>query len=174
MNGVRTVAVFGGLALVLAVANVAIVQKERLLADGTTMLVRLAPVDPRSLIQGDYMRLDYDIAQEANWSGGFAGAGDRSFGVGAQRDGHLVVRLDADSVASFVRVHAPGTPLAPAEHLLRFRRRSGRIRIGTDAFYFQEGHAGRYDRARYGELRVDGSGSSVLVGLRDESRQPLR
>ena len=165
MNGARTIAIFGGLALVLGVANAAIVQKERLLADGTTMLVQLAPVDPRSLIQGDYMRLDYDIARMIGWSASTTEGG-------AAPDGHLVVRLGADSVASFVRVHTPGTPLAPGEHLLRFRRRAGRIRIGTDAFYFQEGHAARYEGARYGELRVDRSGSSVLVGLRDDARRP--
>ena len=28
------------------------------------MLLELAPVDPRSLIQGDYMRLDYAIARD--------------------------------------------------------------------------------------------------------------
>ena len=41
------------------------------------------------------------------------------------------------------------------------------ISIATNAFYFQEGHAQRYDRAKYGELRVDESGGSVLIGLRD-------
>lgn len=169
----RAVLVLGGLLLVLLVPNYAILQKERLLDDGTVVLLELAPVDPRSLIQGDYMRLDYAVAR------GLSGATGRLEDVGRSapnvpRDGHIVVRLDDRGVASFVRWHDPEAPLAPGEHLLQYRRRGSTIRIATDAFYFQEGHARRYERARYGELRVDESGGSVLVGLRDSLQQPLR
>ena len=157
----RSALVIGGLVLVLGVANYAIIGKERLLANGTPMLVELAPVDPRSLIQGDYMRLDYALAREPGWE------------MDWPRDGHVVVRLDENGVARFVRRHDGGSPLAAGEHLLQYRLRSGRVRIGTDAFYFQEGHAERYERARYGELRVDKSGGSVLVGLRDGDRRVL-
>jgi len=83
------------------------------------------------------------------------------------------VRLDSRGVAEFVR-RENNTALAPGELLLGYRRRGGRVRIGSDAFFFQEGHAGRYAGAKYGELRVHRSGGSVLVGLRDEALQPLR
>ena len=158
----RNVLIFLGLALALGVPNYAIIQKERQLASGTPVLVELAPVDPRSLIQGDYMRLDYAISRQLREP------------VPEPRDGRVVVSLDADSVAHFARVYQEGTPLAPGERLLQYRRRNGGIRIGSDAFYFQEGQAHRYVRARYGELRVDHSGGSVLVGLRDADRRPLR
>jgi uncharacterized membrane-anchored protein len=157
----RAALVLGGLVLALGVANVGIAGKERLLATGTTVLVELAPVDPRSLIQGDYMRLDYALARAPGWD------------VDWPRDGRIVVELDANNVAQFVRRHEDGSTLEPRQHLLRYRLRSGRVRIGTDAFYFQEGHAERYESAKYGELRVDDSGSSVLVGLRDGDRRPL-
>jgi uncharacterized membrane-anchored protein len=156
----RSMLVLGGLALVLGVASAQIVSKERVVRDGTMMLVELAPIDPRSLIQGDYMRLDYAISRQLNRAA-------------AQRDGVLVVVLDAAGVAQFSRVHASGQPLGPDEHLLRYRVRKRIIRIGTDAFYFQEGHGPFYDSARFGELRVDASGDSVLVGLRDRDRKPL-
>lgn len=158
---IRAALVFAGLALALAIPTAAIVQKERVLREGTPMLVELAPVDPRSLIQGDYMRLDYAIARELISEQGWP------------RDGHLVVRLDDQGVARLVRRYEPGTPLGAAERLLQYRRRGSRVRIGTDAFFFQEGHADRYAGARYGELRVDGSGGSVLVGLRDSVRARL-
>ena len=156
----RTPLVVGGLALVLGVSNVAIVQKERVLAHGTPVLLELAPVDPRSLMQGDYMRLNYRLPAEVN-------------PYMRRRDGHLVVTLDAKGVAHFVRVH-DATPLRAGEHLLQYRVRGLRLRIGTDAFYFQEGTAAKYRGARYGELRLDGSGGSVLVGLRDSTFKPLR
>ena len=155
----RNALLFGGLALVLATVNVSVAQKERLLRRGRTVLVELAPVDPRSLIQGDYMRLEYSLARNA----------DRSW----SRDGRMVVRQNDRGVAEFVR-RDDGRTLAPGEFLLQYRRRAGRIRVGSDAFFFQEGHAERYAGAKYGELRVDDSGTSVLVGLRDEALQRLR
>lgn len=159
----RAMLLFGGLALVLGAVNLAIVDKERLLSNGTTVLVELAPVDPRSLIQGDYMRLDYAIGRDPRVRGGF----------GWPRSGRIVVRLDDGGVARFVRRHE-GEPLAPGERLLRYRVRSGRLRIGSDAFFFEEGSSARYTGARYGELRVTDDGESVLVGLRDGDRTRLR
>jgi uncharacterized membrane-anchored protein len=158
----RKALVVFGLVLVLGVSNFAIAQKERQLARGTPMLVELAPVDPRSLIQGDYMRLNYAMNRELGSLRGLPA------------DGRLVVTLDGNGVARFVRVHDERTALAPGERLLQYRERSGRVRIGTDAFYFQEGHAERYAGARYGELRVEPSGGSVLVGLRDTLFRSLK
>ncbi|NMO17453.1 GDYXXLXY domain-containing protein [Pyxidicoccus fallax] len=158
----RAAVIFGGLALALLVPAGLVVQKEHVLANGRTVLLELGPRDPRSLIQGDYMVLRYDISLQ-QWST-----------VGSQpEDGHLVLRLDEQGVGRFVRFDSPATPLAPGEFKLRYRVRDQSVRLGAEAFFFQEGHAERYERARYGELRVADSGASVLVGLRDDQRQPL-
>ena len=60
----RLLIMWGVAALVLVVTNVLIFQKERLLASPQGILLELAPVDPRSLIQGDYMALAYAITRE--------------------------------------------------------------------------------------------------------------
>jgi uncharacterized membrane-anchored protein len=159
---VRTTLILAGLALVLGVPNALVVHKERVLAEGTPMLLELAPVDPRSLIQGDYMRLDYAVTRQLADSA-------RSWPA----TGRIVVTLDEHGVARFLRRYEPGAPPQSGEHLLVYRRRAGRVRVGTDAFHFQEGHAPMYRGARYGEVRVDGSGTSVLVGLRDAQFRPL-
>ncbi|RYZ39521.1 MAG: hypothetical protein EOO71_19835 [Myxococcaceae bacterium] len=177
----RGAVIFGGLALVLGALAVLVVQKETVLARGRPVLLRLAPVDPRSLIQGDYMVLDYAISQ--TWrEGGVVRLGDdtvvrtdendRSTEV-PREDGNVVLRLDEHGVGQFVRYETPGTALAPDELRLRFRIRNSRMRLGAEAFFFQEGHADRYARARYGELRVTDNGTSVLVGLRDENYEPM-
>jgi uncharacterized membrane-anchored protein len=158
----RAAVIFGGLVLALGAPAGLVVQKEYVLAKGQTVLLELAPRDPRSLMQGDYMVLDYAISRQHQ--------GDLD---ARYRDGNLVLRLDEQGVGRFVRFDSPGTPLAPGEFKLRYRVRDDRVRLGAEAFFFQEGHADRYARARYGELRVADSGSSVLVGLRDEQRQPM-
>jgi uncharacterized membrane-anchored protein len=158
---IRKAVVVGTLLVILAIVNWQIAAKERVLREGELLLLELVPVDPRSLIQGDYMRLDYGIARDLEAHEAWP------------RDGQIVVANDADGIARFVRRYEPGGPLGAAEHLLHYRRRSGRVRIGTDAFFFQEGQADRYFGARYGEMRVDATGESLLIGLRDRARQPL-
>lgn len=146
------------LAGILAAVNGLIAHKEATLGSGRRLLLRLAPVDPRSLMQGDYMVLSYEM--------------ERSVRTAAlPRDGRVVVAVDGNDVAKFMRIHA-GEPLAPGEQLLRFRVRD-RFRLGAESFFFQEGHDKFYQGARYGELRVAASGSSVLVGLCNEERRPL-
>jgi uncharacterized membrane-anchored protein len=51
--------------------------------------------------------------------------------------------------------------------------RDGRLHIGSEAFFFQEGTAVAYEQARYAELRVDSSGESLLVGVRGPDRELL-
>ena len=147
-------------ALVLVVTNVLIFQKERLLASPQGILLELAPVDPRSLIQGDYMALAYAITREVPEQG-------------LPNDGQLVVAVDADNVARYRRVYVPSTPLAADELRLRYRIRNGRLHIGSESFFFPEGTAEAYEKARYAELRVDSAGESLLVGLRGPEREVL-
>ena len=151
----RAGAFWATFALVMFAANGLILQKDHVTRSGRTVLLRLAPRDPRSLMQGDYMVLRYEIAGKVPEED-----------LRRDPDGRIVVRLDRDSVATFVRVHRGG-PLAPDEQLLRYRYRGG-LRIGAESFFFQEGHADHYARARYGELKVASGGQSVLVGLRGE------
>ena len=149
---------WGAALLILAAVNVMIMQKERTLTNGRTMLLRLAPRDPRSLMQGDYMVLRYALAREVPKEQ-------------LQAAGCIVVSLDEHEVAEFVRVHRD-EQLGSGEHLLFYRNRRG-LRLGAESFFFQEGDAELYANARYGELKVDESGASVLVGLRGEDLAPL-
>jgi uncharacterized membrane-anchored protein len=157
----RRALVMAGLALAIAIPGYAIVQKERLIANGAVVLLELAPVDPRSLIQGDYMRLRYDLTL-------FGEANDRW-----PRDGNIVVTVDTNRVATFARLD-DGSPLGANELRLQYRKRDSRVRVATDAYYFEEGSARRFEGARYGELRVAPDGGSVLVGLRDSLAVPIR
>ena len=145
--------------VILVLFNFSIYDRERTIAHGETLFLELAPVDPRSLMQGDYMQLRYAVEREA-------------LTVPMphlQRRGYLVIRGDSDSVATFVRFH-DGEELGPNEKLLRFHKQYGQVRIVPDAFFFQEGHAEFYEGARYGVFRFDDRGRHLLVGLADAGR----
>ncbi|MGH8786756.1 MAG: GDYXXLXY domain-containing protein [Cupriavidus necator] len=156
-------------ALTLALAAVGIAGKERLLARGDTVFLKLAPVDPRSLMQGDYMALNFDIGNQIRTA---QTQDDRP-----PRDGVAVIRRDEQGVASYVRVHG-GEPLAEGEQLLRYqvaRSRWGgmQVQVSTDAYFFQEGQGERFAQAGYGEFRVDADGQALLVGLRGKGMEKL-
>jgi uncharacterized membrane-anchored protein len=157
--------------IALAAVNVSIADKERLLAKGTVVYLELAPVDPRSLMQGDYMALNYTVANEArealHASRPAERAGDLSPG-----DGRIVVTLDERSVARFRRLD-DGRPPASGELLLRYRVRAGGLKFATNAFFFEEGQGPLYEKARYGEFRVDRDGDLLLTDLRGAALERL-
>lgn len=150
-----------GLAI-LAGINLSVWRFERAMSGGEVVLLRLAPVDPRSLMQGDYMQLNYEIARQL---------GSRGRADNAASD-TLVIRLDEHQVAHWV---ADGNPevLGQDQRLLQARRQDGRWLIGPDAYFFEEGSGEQFEAARYGEFRLRADGETLLVGLRDEAFRPI-
>ena len=154
---------FGTFAVFLYLVNSGIIGAERNLANGTLAYLDLAPVDPRSLIQGDYMRLDYAIEREA-WRED----------DDPQRRGQIVAVLDENRVARFDRYYDGGA-LASDEILINYTTRAqlNNIRVGVDSFFFQEGLGDEYAAAEYAEVRITPGGGVMLVDLVGDAFQPL-
>jgi len=157
---VRT-AIVVALALVLVSVNTSIVAKERIKSHGERIYLEMAPVDPRSLMQGDYMALRFKVADDA-------------FGrsPSERADGYVVIEVGDGNVGTFRRFD-DGTPLAASEAKMRYRMRNGLPKFATNAFFFEEGYADDYAKARFGEFRVASDGESILTGVRDAGSQPL-
>jgi uncharacterized membrane-anchored protein len=154
----------GALLLVLVGVNFTVWQRENLLKDGTPVLLELAPVDPRSLMQGDYMALRFALSQKLQ------PIGETSSAV---TDGYVVVKRDGRNVASFARVYRDGETLAADESRIRYRLRNRDVRIVTNAWFFKEGSGDVFAAARYGELRVGADGEALLMGMRDKDLKLL-
>jgi uncharacterized membrane-anchored protein len=152
-----------GAVLVFGAVNWQIAMKERLRAGGQTVYLELAPRDPRSLMQGDYMALNFALARQI---------GDV---VSPETQGpHVaIVQLDARRVGRFSRLDN-GAPPNPGEVRFRFRFRDERVWLGTNAFFMQEGDADRYQAARFGEFRVNDSGEAMLVDMRDADLRKMK
>lgn len=161
-RGAGWVIALGTVVVVLAAIG-GIVQKEQLIAHGRPLFVPLAPVDPRSLMQGDYMALNFLVWAER------PGEAPDPFALDAPR---LVLRVDARGVVT-ARRPDDGSALHADELLIRLVPRGGRWVLVTDAYYFPEGEGERWAQARFGEFRVDAEGRALLVGLRGEDLAPL-
>jgi uncharacterized membrane-anchored protein len=157
--------------LVLGLVNWSIAGKEKHLQEGKVVYLQLAPVDPRSLMQGDYMALRFAMANDVyNVLPKIKGKHWRRDVDAA--DGFVVAKLDDKAVASFSRLQND-TQLTADEILLRYRVRAGAVKFATNAFFFQEGHAKIYQAARYGEFRVDTQGELLLTNMYDKDLRKL-
>ena len=147
--------------VVLVTVNWAVWQKERHLSEGEIVYLELAPVDPRSLMQGDYMALNFALGNQIQSA---LYQSERDEDSLKALNGYVVVRLDEQRIAHFQRLDE-GTSLRDDERRLRYRLRNGQVRFATDAFFFQEGHGERYEPARYGQFRVNTKDEPLLVAL---------
>ncbi len=161
MKKYKWIIILVNLIILLGLFNNSILQKEELLSNGQLILLELAPVDPRSLMQGDYMDLRYAISENSS-SDSIA------------KRGFCVVKLEENGVAKKVRIQENKTPLNNNEYLIEYTSRQWRgINIGAESFFFQEGDAEKYENAKYGGVRVDNQGNSLLIGLYDEYRKKI-
>ena len=143
---------------IFVILNYSIYQKEQIKTNGEIVFLELRPVDPRSLMQGDYMRLNYEICDRAIMSANKE-----------NNSGYIVVTINQNKVGIFRRIY-DGETLALGEKLIHYHMKYKRIHIMPDSFMFQEGHAQHYQRAKYGVFKFDNSGNYLLTGLADEKQ----
>ena len=155
-----------GLALVLVVMTMNIAKYETHLATGNTVLLALAPVDPRGFMQGDYMTLSYALERDV-----FAALNRDPGSYPTNEQGYVIVALDKHNVGQFVRLAANNQPenLATNEMAIHYRIRNGTMQLATNAFFFQEGHGEAFEAAQYGLFRVNDKGEPLLTNLVDDN-----
>ncbi len=172
MRNAVTIVIITGL-LALGLINNSILQKEALLEEGDVVYLELAPVDPRSLMQGDYMALRFAASNKirAELRKRQAAQGITGWRL-ETHDGTIAVKLDDRLIGRFARI-TDQHKLAADEQLIRFRVRNGQVEFATNAFFFQEGTAEQYTEAKYGEFRVAADGNLLLTNLRDKDLKLL-
>ena len=153
-----------GMALVLVVMTRNIIKYEAHLTTGDTVLLALAPVDPRGFMQGDYMTLSYALERDV-----FAALNRDPGSYPTNEQGYVIVALDNNKVAQFMRLAANQPKnLATNEMAIHYRIRNGAMQLATNAFFFQEGHGEAFEAAEYGLFRVNDKGEPLLTNLVDD------
>jgi len=150
------------LVIVLFLFNKSVLHKEETLKNGKLVLLKLAPVDPRSLMQGDYMRLRYAIARNIPKDS-----------ISSKR-GYCIVELDEKGIAQKKRFQNEVSPITDDEYAIRYNAKKwGNLDIGAESYFFQEGQSDKYEKAKYGGLMIDENGKSILEGLYDKDLQRI-
>ncbi len=157
----KRIIVLLNLVLLLLYFNHSVIKNEELLESGQFALLELAPVDPRSLMQGDYMALRYKISEDIHLQD-------------IPKRGYCVVRIDSGGVAGKIRLQKEINPLNEGEYLIKYTSSDDwNVNIGAESFFFQEGQAEKYEKAKYGGLKIDRDGNSLLIGLYDEHQMAI-
>ena len=106
------------------------------------------------------MRLNYRISREKD---------------SISERGFCVVKLNEKQIGEKIRVQDGKEPLNSEEFLINYTKGNRRsINIGAESFFFEEGTGERYEKAKYGALRIDNKGNSLLVGLYDENLEEIK
>ncbi|MCP3692047.1 MAG: GDYXXLXY domain-containing protein [Planctomycetaceae bacterium] len=154
--------------------------------EGNLVYLELAPVDPISLVQGQYMRLRFAIERE---DAELRAADQELFAQDPNARVLAVLKLDSNRVGTVSRL-IPGNPAdsiiqelkdeyGPAGYALLTVEVDGNlssndpsrkvsIKLQQNSFLFEENTPERYNNARYGIFRVTSHGEYVLVDLAGE------
>lgn len=169
--------------LAIVYVNVYAWHSQQIKTRGEVLFLRLAPVDPLSLVQGQYMRLRFEIEKTYNST-----QADQQ--LIQNSNGHVlaVIRLDSKRIGSMTgrltprhrpQQHSVDTLLIQVQaQLISSRDDSDRqqlhaIQIDQNSFLFQENTEDRYTTAKYGMFRVHANGRYVLIDLADENLRAL-
>tara|TARA_B100000809_G_scaffold232420_1_gene248305 strand:- start:1139 stop:1708 length:570 start_codon:yes stop_codon:yes gene_type:complete len=173
--------------LSLVYVNLFALRANRLVDSGREVLLELAPVDPLSLVQGQYMELEFaiedsyslddaevqPISSDRDLDQDESGRADRDAAWDVDR---VVLWLDENDVGRVQRPYQGGS-LSEGEILFRasvdVSERTYHVRLQQRSFLFEENQEHRYQNARLGIFRVKENGDYVLVDLADKDFRPL-
>ena len=143
------------LMVLLVYFNWSVFQKEAIGKEGKLFFLELIQSNGKSLMQGDYMRLQYkvqDSLKKALWPA----------------HGMVIVQVDTNSIIQTVSLQDNTIPTKETEYAIEFNRTKFQLSIGAEAFFIQEGYHKKYEAAKYAGIRVDEKGHSLLIGLYNE------
>lgn len=154
-----------------------ILKNEQHLNHSQSIFIELKPVDPRSLIQGDYMVLNYDMYFS-----------DIPIQIGRPSVPlHDTVIENQSEIMAYVALDAQHRvwkssldprllelyPLSSRIMLQNPRNRLNRLYPASNSYLFAEGLAGCYRNAQYAEFKVDQQGKAMLASLRNKDLKLL-
>lgn len=144
---------------ILIFFNYSIYRYEKIIQTGETVYLKIKPTDPRSILQGDYMKMLYEITDGISF-------------ITDEKKGSIVIKTDPTGIGAFVRLYE-GEALGENEKLIPFRKVYSNVTLIPDSFMFQEGHARFYNNAEYAIFKFIDASEFVLVGLANKNLHPI-
>ncbi|WP_109843523.1 GDYXXLXY domain-containing protein [Aggregatibacter aphrophilus] len=163
--------------LILIPLNYKVQQFEDVLATGKPVVLKIAPVDPRSLMQGDYMALSYAILNDIRANLNESEDGVLSLSKLKNRPTKLyaLIHLDEQGVATLCRLE-DSLPMdfkdCVANVYLPVNNFKWLPELPSQEYFFAEGKGQHYAQAEYAEYRFK-NGILLLARLLDKDLKAL-
>lgn len=154
--------IFAIVVLQLTWISVQISNSEAHLISGETILLKLQPVDPRSLLQGDYIELNYEIS-------------DLDLTPQPQLNEKISIGLNKNKLGIYEYsgffVHGAATKAPQIDQVDLWitgrYKGGGRMEYGIENFFISEGSGENWERtAKYAEVVVSKSGDAMLLSIK--------
>ncbi|MND44422.1 hypothetical protein D3C80_352570 [compost metagenome] len=162
--------------LILAIATTLffvglIVKNEWHLDHSKSIFIELKPVDPRSILQGDYMALAYEL----NLQTPKPLAENEILNQRIFNRPSIPAKLILDSQNRVVRTVLDINNSFAGQRLVlkNPENRFQALYPASRSFLFAEGLAQCYEKAKYAEFKINQEGEAILFDLRGEQLQPL-
>lgn len=146
--------------LVLGFFFFGVYKQEKIKRNGDRIILQLAPVDPRSLLQGDYMILRFELT-------------DNLYRLDIEDEykdgGYAIINKTKEGFYALEKVSHEWQ-----EGSIEFTGNlKGNYSIGADSYFFQEGTGDIYSRARYAQLYLYGKGKVRVEALLDRNMKVI-
>ncbi|TYR79732.1 DUF2157 domain-containing protein [Priestia megaterium] len=150
----------GVIVLQLVIIGCIVARNETVLQNGTEIKLALEPLDPRSLIQGDYVILNYEIS-------------DIEIPKAAFRERvKIVLRKNNEGIHEYANFYNRNDqwnrPYKPktSDVIITGTYHMGNIAYGIENFFIPEGTGQKVEsEARFAKVRVGKNGNAILVDL---------
>lgn len=162
----------------LGAVNYKVQQFEDVLATGKPVVLKIAPADPRSLMQGDYMVLNYAILSDLQQSQ-FSSESNETTGIDelspSGKKAYILVHLDKNHVATLCEAQSE----IPTDFkhctpnvYLPIRYKGWLPELPSQDYFFAEGKGEYYAQSEYAEYRFK-DGILLLARLLDKDFKGL-
>lgn len=157
MKKYKAIIIILNLIILLGFINSSAFNNEKIFKSGKLIYVELVRNSlNKPFVQADVVNLKYLIASGLQFDSLY-------------KHGYIVVALDSNAVASRIRIQPFQLPKAANEILIAYTKSPNAIRIGAEQYSIQQDKALQFGRAKYGALKVDASGKTLLIGLYDST-----
>ena len=129
--------------------------QENLLKVGRSIYLKLVPIDPRSLMQGDYVILNYNISRVDIEGKDYSTV-------------KIVLKLSESGYYIYSHQYVKGEELNSDEIMIKGQKIGNRINYGIESYFVEEGTGLEVEgRAKYALVKITKDGTAKLIQLSD-------
>ncbi|WP_377888941.1 GDYXXLXY domain-containing protein [Alkalihalobacillus sp. R86527] len=134
---------------------------EWIVQNGSEIKLKLAPIDPRSMLQGDYVRLRYDISNL-----------DDTTDIQGRKKVKVVLVKNEEGYYEYSGYYQVGgewnkgyKPLKTDVFIKGILNSNGSAHYGIESFFIEEGSGEEYEAMNYAIVKVGSNGNAILTEL---------